>query len=109
MLTNGSTEAPNGLIIAASPRGGGTSTVVALDLKGKVVWRTEEWTGDDGNGDGIPDLAGVANAVASSAGIQAPMVDSRSNLLVQDFDVVGHFCGKKLGALYGSVATRMSR
>ena len=40
-------RSPNGPIIAVSPRGGGTSTVVALDLNGKVVWRTEEWTGED--------------------------------------------------------------
>ena len=75
LMTNGSTEAPNGLIIAVSPRGGGTSTVVALDLKGKVVWRTEEWTGEDKDGNGIPDQAGLRNAVASSAGIQAPRID----------------------------------
>ena len=58
LMTNGSTDAPNGLITAASPRGGGTSTVVALDLNGKVVWRTEEWTGEDKDGDGIPDNIG---------------------------------------------------
>lgn len=84
LLTNGSTEAPNGLIIAASPRGGGTSTVVALDLNGKVVWRTEEWNSDDHDGDGVPDLAGVRNAVASSAGIQAPMVDNEGAVYVTD-------------------------
>jgi len=84
LLTNGSTEAPNGLIIAASPRGGGTSTVVALDLKGKVVWRTEEWNSDDLDGDGVADLAGVRNAVASSAGIQAPMVDDEGGVYVSD-------------------------
>lgn len=84
LLTNGSTEAPNGLIIAASPRGGGTSTVVALDLKGKVVWRTEEWSSDDNDGDGVADLAGVRNAVASSAGIQAPMVDDEGGVYVAD-------------------------
>jgi hypothetical protein len=84
LLTNGSTEAPNGLIIASSPRGGGTSTVVALDLYGKVVWRTEEWTGDDRDGDGVPDLAGLGNAVASSAGIQAPMVDDEGGVYVAD-------------------------
>jgi hypothetical protein len=84
LLTNGSTEAPNGLIIASSPRGGGTSTVVALDLKGKVVWRTEEWTGDDRDADGIPDMAGMGNAVASSAGIQAPMVDDEGGVYVAD-------------------------
>ena len=84
LMTNGSTEAPNGLIIAASPRGGGTSTVVALDLNGKVVWRTEEWTGEDKDGDGIPDQAGQRNAVASSAGIQAPMVDEEGAIYVGD-------------------------
>ena len=84
LLTNGSTEAPNGLIIAVSPRGGGTSTVVALDPTGKVVWRTEEWTGEDKDGDGIPDRAGMGNAVASSAGIQAPMVDEEGALYVGD-------------------------
>lgn len=84
LLTNGSTEAPNGLIIAASPRGGGTSTVVALNLQGKVVWRTEEWNSDDNDGDGVPDLAGVRNAVASSAGIQAPMVDDDGGVYVAD-------------------------
>ena len=84
LMTNGSTEAPNGLIIAASPRGGGTSTVVALDPNGKVVWRTEEWTGEDRDGDGIPDQAGQRNAVASSAGIQAPMVDEEGALYVGD-------------------------
>lgn len=84
LLTNGSTEAPNGLIIAASPRGGGTSTVVALDLKGKVVWRTEEWNSDDRDDDGVADLAGVRNAVASSAGIQAPMVDDKGGVYVAD-------------------------
>ncbi len=84
LMTNGSTEAPNGLIIAVSPRGGGTSTVVALDLNGKVVWRTEEWTGDDKDGDGIPDQAGQRNAVASSAGIQAPMVDDEGAIYVGD-------------------------
>ena len=84
LMTNGSTEAPNGLIIAASPRGGGTSTVVALDLNGKVVWRTEEWMGDDADGDGIPDQAGRRNAVASSAGIQAPMVDEEGGIYVGD-------------------------
>ena len=84
LLTNGSTEAPNGLIIAASPRGGGTSTVVALNLQGKVVWRTEEWSSDDRDGDGIADLAGVRNAVASSAGIQAPMVDDEGGVYVAD-------------------------
>lgn len=84
LLTNGSTEAPNGLIIAASPRGGGTSTVVALDLNGKVVWRTEEWNSDDKDGDGVADLAGVRNAVASSAGIQAPMVDDDGGVYVAD-------------------------
>lgn len=84
LLTNGSTEAPNGLIIAASPRGGGTSTVVALNLLGKVVWRTEEWSSDDRNGDGVADLAGVRNAVASSAGIQAPMVDDEGGVYLAD-------------------------
>ena len=84
LMTNGSTEAPNGLIIAVSPRGGGTSTVVALDLNAKVVWRTEEWTGDDEDGDGIPDRAGQGNAVASSAGIQAAMVDDEGALYVGD-------------------------
>lgn len=84
LMTNGSTEAPNGLILAVSPRGGGTSTVVALDLKGKVVWRTEEWTGEDADGDGVPDRAGMGNAVASSAGIQAPMVDEEGALYVAD-------------------------
>ena len=84
LMTNGSTEAPNGLIIAVSPRGGGTSTVVALDLNGKVVWRTEEWTGEDKDGDGIPDQAGQRNAVASSAGIQAPMVDEEGAIYVGD-------------------------
>ena len=84
LMTNGSTEAPNGLIIAVSPRGGGTSTVVALDLNAKVVWRTEEWTGEDKDGDGIPDQAGRRNAVASSAGIQAPMVDEEGGLYVAD-------------------------
>jgi len=84
LLTNGTTEAPNGLIIAASPRGGGTSTVVALNLQGKVVWRTQEWTSDDADGDGVPDLAGQGNAVASSAGIQAPMVDEEGALYVAD-------------------------
>jgi hypothetical protein len=84
LMTNGSTEAPNGLIIAASPRGAGTSTVVALDLKGKVVWRTREWHNRDENGDGVADLAGVDNAVASSAGIQAPMVDDEGALYVAD-------------------------
>jgi hypothetical protein len=84
LMTNGSTEAPNGLIIAALPRGGGTSTVVALDLQGKVVWRTQEWTSDDTDGDGIPDLAGQGNAVASSAGIQAPMVDDHGALYLAD-------------------------
>ncbi|MBJ21065.1 MAG: hypothetical protein GY910_12015 [bacterium] len=84
LLTNGSTEAPNGLIIAVSPRGGGTSTVVALDLRGKVVWRTQEWDSDDEDGDGRPDLAGVGNAVASSAGIQAPMVDDEGGVYVAD-------------------------
>jgi len=84
LLTNGSTEAPNGLIIAASPRGGGTSTVVALNLKGKLVWRTEEWNSDDRDGDGVADLAGVRNAVASSAGIQAPMVDDEGGVYVAD-------------------------
>ena len=41
LMTNGSTEAPNGLIIAVSPRGGGTSTVVALDSerKGRLAHR----------------------------------------------------------------------
>ena len=84
LMTNGSTEAPNGLVIAVSPRGGGTSTVVALDLNAKVVWRTEEWTGEDADGDGIPDQAGQRNAVASSAGIQAPMVDEEGALYVTD-------------------------
>jgi hypothetical protein len=84
LLSNGSTEAPNGLIIAASPRGGGTSSVVALDLRGKVVWRTQEWSSDDEDGDGVPDLAGVGNAVASSAGIQAPMVDDEGGVYVGD-------------------------
>lgn len=84
LMTNGSTEAPNGLVIAVSPRGGGTSTVVALDLKGKVVWRTEEWTGEDADGDGTPDRAGMGNAVASSAGIQAAMVDEEGALYVAD-------------------------
>jgi len=84
LMTNGSTEAPNGLIIAVSPRGGGTSTVVALDLTGKVVWRTEEWVGEDKDGNGIPDQAGLRNAVASSAGIQAPMVDEEGGLYVAD-------------------------
>ena len=84
LLTNGSTEAPNGLIIASAPRGGGTSTVVALDLQGKVVWRTREWNSDDADGDGVPDLAGVDNAVASSAGIQAPMVDDEGGVYVAD-------------------------
>jgi len=84
LMTNGSTEAPNGLVIAVSPRGGGTSTVVALDLNGKLVWRTEEWTGKDEDGDGIPDRAGRGNAVASSAGIQAPMVDEEGGLYVAD-------------------------
>ena len=84
LLTNGSTEAPNGLIIAVSPRGGGTSTVVALDLNGKVAWRTREWHSEDGDGDGIPDLAGQDNAVASSAGIQAPMVDDKGHVYVAD-------------------------
>ncbi len=84
LLTNGSTEAPNGFIIAVSPRGAGTSTVVALDLKGKVVWRTREWNNADVDGDGVADLAGVDNAVASSAGIQAPMVDDEGALYVAD-------------------------
>ena len=84
LMTNGSTEAPNGLIVAVSPRGGGTSTVVALDLNGKVAWRTEEWTGADEDGDGIADQAGQGNAVASSAGIQAPMVDDEGGLYVAD-------------------------
>jgi len=84
LLTNGSTEAPNGLIIAASPRGGGTSTVVALNLQGKVVWRTEEWTGDDLDENGVPDQAGTSNAVASSAGIQAPMVGNDGGVYVTD-------------------------
>ncbi|MFP6663291.1 MAG: hypothetical protein VCC00_03705 [Deltaproteobacteria bacterium] len=84
LLTNGSTEAPNGLIIAVSPRGGGTSTVVALDLKGKVVWRTDEWSSEDSDGDGVADLAGIGTAVASSAGIQAPMVDEEGGLYVAD-------------------------
>lgn len=84
LMTNGSTEAPNGLIIAVSPRGAGTSTVVALDLKGKLVWRTREWHNRDEDGDGVPDLAGVDNAVASSAGIQAPMVDDEGALYVAD-------------------------
>jgi len=84
LMTNGSTEAPNGLIIAVSPRGGGTSTVVALHPDGKVAWRTEEWTGEDKDGDGIPDRAGMGNAVASSAGIQAPMVDEEGALYVSD-------------------------
>ncbi len=84
LLSNGSTEAANGLIVAVSPRGGGTSTVVALDLTGKVVWRTREWTSDDADGDGVPDLAGQGNAVASSAGIQAPMVDEEGALYVAD-------------------------
>jgi hypothetical protein len=84
LLTNGSTEAPNGLIIAASPRGGGTSTVVALDLKGRLVWRTQEWSSDDEDADGVPDLAGLGNAVASSAGIQAPMVDDEGGVYVAD-------------------------
>ena len=84
LMTNGSTEAPNGLVIAVSPRGGGTSTVVALDLKGKLVWRTEEWSGEDVDGDGVSDQAGQRNAVASSAGIQAPMVDEDGGLYVSD-------------------------
>ena len=84
LMTNGSTEASNGLIIAASPRGGGTSTVVALDMHGKVVWRTEEWTGEDKDGDGTPDQAGQRNAVASSGGIQAPMVDREGGVYVSD-------------------------
>jgi hypothetical protein len=84
LMTNGSTEAPNGLVIAVSPRGGGTSTVVALDLNAKVAWRTEEWTGEDNDGDGTPDRAGMGNAVASSAGIQAPMVDEEGALYVAD-------------------------
>ena len=84
LMTNGSTEAPNGLIIAVSPRGGGTSTVVALHPDGKVAWRTEEWTGEDKDGDGVPDRAGMGNAVASSAGIQAPMVDEEGALYVSD-------------------------
>jgi|GEM_PF-1945801 len=84
LMTNGSTEASNGLVIAASPRGGGTSTVVALDLNGKVVWRTEEWTGADQDGDGTPDQAGQRNAVASSAGLQAPMVDREGGVYVSD-------------------------
>ncbi len=84
LMTNGSTEASNGLIIAASPRGGGTSTVVALDMNGKVVWRTEEWTGEDKDGDGTPDQAGQRNAVASSGGIQAPMVDREGGVYVSD-------------------------
>lgn len=84
LMTNGTTEAPNGLVIAVSPRGGGTSTVVALDLEGKVAWRTEEWTGEDEDGDGVPDRAGMGNAVASSAGIQAPMVDEEGGLYVAD-------------------------
>ena len=84
LMTNGTTEAPNGLIIAVSPRGGGTSTVVALDLYGKVAWRTDEWTSEDRDGDGTPDRAGLGNAVASSAGIQAPMVDEEGALYVTD-------------------------
>ncbi|MFP6654058.1 MAG: hypothetical protein VCB25_00420, partial [Myxococcota bacterium] len=84
LMSNGSTEAPNGLIIAISPRGGGTSTVVALDLQGRLVWRTQEWSGDDEDGDGTPDLAGVGNAVASSAGIQAPMVDDEGGIYLAD-------------------------
>ena len=84
LMTNGSTEAPNGLIVAVSPRGAGTSTVVALDLKGKLVWRTREWHNRDEDGDGVADLAGVDNAVASSAGIQAPMVDDEGALYVAD-------------------------
>ena len=84
LLTNGSTETPDGLIVAVSPRGAGTSTVVALDLRGKVVWRTQEWSSEDADGDGVPDLAGVGNAVASSAGIQAPMVDDEGALYVAD-------------------------
>ncbi|HEY6131415.1 MAG TPA: hypothetical protein VIV27_05315, partial [Halioglobus sp.] len=83
-LVMGSTEASNGLIIAASPRGGGTSSIVALDLDGKVVWRTEEWTGEDRDGDGMPDQAGQRNAVASSAGLQAPMVDREGGVYVAD-------------------------
>ncbi len=84
VLTHGSTEASNGLLIATSPRGGGTSSVVALDLNGKVVWRTEEWTGEDQDGDGTPDQAGQRNAVASSAGLQAPMVDREGGVYVSD-------------------------
>jgi hypothetical protein len=84
LLTNGSTEVPNGLVIAVSPRGAGTSTVVALDLNGRVAWRTREWNNEDADGDGVPDLAGVGNAVASSAGIQAPMVDDEGAIYVAD-------------------------
>jgi hypothetical protein len=83
-LITGVTEASNGLLIATSLRGGGTSTVVALDLNGKVVWRTEEWTGEDNDSDGMPDQAGQRNAVASSAGFQAALVDREGGVYVSD-------------------------
>jgi len=84
LITRGSTEASNGLVVVTSPRGGGTSAVVAMDLDGKVVWRTEAWTGEDQDGDGTPDQAGQRNAVASSAGFQAALVDREGGVYVSD-------------------------
>ncbi len=69
-----SADAPNGLIISCSMRGGGTSSVMAHDQQGKLVWKTEEWMGPQDNG----------FTVAPSAGIQAPMVDQEGNLYVSD-------------------------
>jgi len=70
----GSTEAPNGLIISTSGRGGGTSSVVAHNLEGKLVWKTEEWMGPEDNG----------ITIAPSAYINPPMVDNEGSLYVSD-------------------------
>lgn len=74
ILTNGSAELPNGLVVALSPRGAGTSTVVAFNSDGSVAWRSEEYSFPEDNG----------IAPASSAGIQSPMVDQEGNIYLAD-------------------------
>ena len=82
LLTNGSTEAPNGLIIAASPRGGGTSTVVALDLNGKVEGSLADLRLSGLHGR-IGPIALSGSLAASLAGSSAALKNVALNLNIQ--------------------------